>query len=119
MWHLFGYTLVFGHSVGGFIGNFENILMLGIPYDDCSRHSQTIPAALFGFFQMMFAAISPLLITGAFAERIKYKAFVVFIIGWELLIYYPVAHWIWGEGWLYTHFNVQVTFLSFLFFMNE
>ncbi|UJR34854.1 hypothetical protein I4U23_027634 [Adineta vaga] len=107
MWHLIGYTLVFGHSVGGVIGGLNNILMLDVPYTDCSRHSPNIPAALFGFFEMMFAAISPLLITGAFAERLRYKAFVLFIIGWELLIYYPVAHWIWGDGWLNKNFGVQ------------
>ncbi|CAF3434204.1 unnamed protein product [Rotaria socialis] len=107
MWHLIGYTLVFGHTYRGIIGDFDNILMLNVPYDSCSRHAPNIPAALFGFFQMMFAAISPLLITGAFAERLKYKAFVIFIIGWELFIYYPVAHWIWGEGWLNTKFEAQ------------
>lgn len=108
MWHVIGYTLVFGSSVGGFIGNLDNILMINVPYDDCSRHSPNIPAALFGFFEMMFAAISPLLITGAFAERLRYKAFVMFIIGWEIFIYYPVAHWIWGDGWLNKYFHVQV-----------
>ncbi|CAF1117977.1 unnamed protein product [Adineta steineri] len=107
MWHLIGYTLVFGHSYGGVIGDFSNILMLDVPYTSCSRHSPNIPAALFGFFQMMFAAISPLLITGAFAERLQYKAYVLFIIGWELFIYYPVAHWIWGDGWLNKMFEVQ------------
>jgi Amt family ammonium transporter len=100
MWHLFGYTLVFGHSWGGFIGNFENVLMLGVTYDTCSRHAPNIPSALFGFFQMMFAAISPLLITGAFAERLRFKAYIIFIIVWEIFIYYPVAHWIWGDGWM-------------------
>lgn len=108
MWHLFGFTLVYGHTLGGFIGNFDNILMLNVTYTDCSRHSPNIPAALFGFFEMMFAAISPLLITGAFAERLKYKAFILFIIGWEIFIYYPVAHWIWGEGWLGAKFEAQV-----------
>ena len=108
MWHLIGYTLVFGHTYGGIIGGFNNILMIDVPYTDCSRHSPNIPAALFGFFEMMFAAISPLLITGAFAERLRYKAFVLFIIGWEIFIYYPVAHWIWGDGWLKTIFEVQV-----------
>jgi len=102
LWHLIGYTLVFGHTWGGFIGNLENIIMLDVPYDSCSRHAPTIPAALFGFFQMMFAAITPLLMTGAFAERMRFKAYIVFIILWEFLVYYPVAHWIWGEGWLST-----------------
>ncbi|CAF3447739.1 unnamed protein product [Rotaria sp. Silwood1] len=81
--------------------------MIGVPYDSCSRHSPNIPAALFGFFEMMFAAIAPLLITGAFAERLKFKAFTVFIITWELFIYYPVAHWVWGDGWLNSIFQVQ------------
>jgi Amt family ammonium transporter len=113
MWHLIGYTLVFGPTFGGVIGNFDNVLMLGVEYNNCSRHSPNIPAALFGFFEMMFAGISPLLITGAFAERLKYKAFILFIIGWELFIYYPVAHWIWGDGWINYYFQVQVI-ISFL-----
>ncbi|CAF4688977.1 unnamed protein product, partial [Rotaria sp. Silwood2] len=91
----------------GFIGNLDNILMFDVSYDNCSRHSPNIPAGLFGFFEMMFAAISPLLITGAFSERLKYKSFIIFIIGWELFIYYPVAHWIWGDGWLNIIFQVE------------
>jgi len=101
MWHLIGYTLVFSStSWGGFIGNFDNVLMLGVDYNTCTEHAPKIPAALFGFFQMMFASITPLLLTGAFAERMRFKCYFVFIILWELLIYYPVAHWIWGHGWL-------------------
>jgi ammonium transporter, Amt family len=111
MWHLFGFTLVFAPSLGGVIGNLDHILMLDVPYDACSRHAPHIPAALFGFFQMMFAAIAPILITGAFIERLRFKAFIIFIIGWEIFIYYPVAHWIWGGGWLKTVFGVLVCIL--------
>ena len=57
MWHVIGYTLVFGHTYGGVIGNFGNVFMFGVPYDDCSRHSPNIPAALFGFFEMMLQLI--------------------------------------------------------------
>eukprot|EP01117_Protostelium_nocturnum_P003099 TRINITY_DN1403_c0_g1_i4.p1 TRINITY_DN1403_c0_g1~~TRINITY_DN1403_c0_g1_i4.p1 ORF type:complete len:459 (-),score=97.78 TRINITY_DN1403_c0_g1_i4:207-1583(-) len=102
MWHFFGYTLVFGRSLGGVIGNLENILMIGVDYNTCSRHAPNVPAALYGFFQMMFAAITPLLMTGAFAERMRFKAYMIYIILWEILIYYPVAHWIWGDGWMST-----------------
>jgi Amt family ammonium transporter len=108
MWHVLGYTLVYGHTWGGFIGNFENILMIGVPYDDCSRHAPNIPAALYGFFQMMFAAITPLLMTGAFAERLKFKAYIIFIIVWEIIVYYPVAHWNWGDGWM-SNFGVELS----------
>lgn len=108
MWHLFGYTLVFAPTLGGVIGNFQHILSFGVPHDACTIHSPHIPAALFSFFEMMFAAIAPLLITGAFIERMKFKAFIFFIIGWEIFVYYPVAHWIWGKGWLRSIFSVQV-----------
>ncbi|CAF1046886.1 unnamed protein product [Rotaria magnacalcarata] len=107
MWHLFGFTLVFGRTWAGVIGNFDYIFMLGVPYDDCAKQAPHIPAALYAFFQMMFASITPLLMTGAFVERLKFKAFIILIITWEILIYYPVAHWIWGDGWLKTIFEVQ------------
>jgi len=100
MWNIFGYTLVYGRSWGGVIGNMDYIVMTDTPYDSCCRHAENIPAALFAFFEMMFAAITPLLMTGAFAERLRFKAFFPFIILWEFFVYYPVAHWIWGDGWL-------------------
>lgn len=68
--------------------------------DGCFIHAPTIPAPLYALFECMFAAITPLLITGAFAERLTFKAFLLFVSLWSLLVYYPVARWIWGRGWL-------------------
>lgn len=115
MWQLFGYTMVYAPTFGGFIGNFDHLFMMDVPYYSCSKHAPNIPAALYGFFEMMFAAISPLLITGAFIERLQFKAFILFTILWEIFIYYPVAHWIWGDGWLNSIFGVLVSFL----YMNK
>ena len=112
MWNLFGFTLVFGRSFLGIIGGFNHILMIDVPYDKCIKQAPHIPAALYAFFQMMFASIAPLLMTGAFAERLKFKAFVLLIITWEIFVYYPVAHWIWGDGWLKTLFGVQVSIIT-------
>ena len=99
LWFIVGFTLVFGGSQGGLIGGFDHIFYKDVPihngFDDGS-----IPGVLFATFQMMFAVITPLLISGAFAERMKYSAFFAFTIAWSLLIYSPLAHWIWGGGWL-------------------
>ena len=65
-----------------------------------AAHAPNIPAAVFAMFQMMFAVIAPLLMTGAFAERTKFRAVILISVLWELLVYYPVAHWVWGGGWL-------------------
>ncbi len=71
-----------------------------VPFNESLDYAPTIPGVTFATFQMMFAVITPLLITGAFAERVKWSAFVVFILAWSFIIYYPLAHWIWGGGWL-------------------
>src|ERR671918_2425725 len=76
------------------------IFFNGVPFNDSVDYAPTIPGVTFGSYQMMFAVITPLLITGAFAERMKWSSFFVFIIAWSILIYYPLAHWIWGRGWL-------------------
>lgn len=102
MWDLFGYSFTFStDSWGGFIGNpITHIGFRNVPYDDCSPHADKIPAACYAMFMMMFAAITPLLMTGSFAERVKWKAFFTMTVLWEILVFYPVAHWIWGGGWL-------------------
>ncbi|XP_004343545.1 ammonium transporter AmtA [Capsaspora owczarzaki ATCC 30864] len=100
MWNVFGYSLTFGTDQGGVIGTFDNALFLDVSFSRCSPHAPTIPAAVFALFQMMFAAITPLLMTGSFAERLKFRSFMLIIILWEIFVYYPVAHWIWGNGWL-------------------
>jgi len=100
MWLFFGYSLSFGPSILGLIGAPTHLLWLDVPYDKCGPHARTIPSALFALFQMMFAAITPLLMTGSFAERLRFNCFVIFTILWEILIYYPVCHWLWGGGFL-------------------
>jgi len=99
IWDVIGYSLVFGPTLGGFIGNLDHFLLLGVDYDSCSNN-RTIPDAAFALFMMMFAVITPLLITGAIAERVKWKSFFILMISWEILIFYPIAQWMWGGGWL-------------------
>ena len=97
-WALFGYTLAFGESHGGLIGGLELAGLRGL-HD--SVHG-TVPTLAFVAFQMMFAVITPALISGAFAERMKFSSYVVFILVWSTLVYDPVAHWVWNEkGWLF------------------
>jgi Amt family ammonium transporter len=102
MWFTFGFSLSFAPGTSGFIGNLQWAFLKGIPWDaPLTQYAPTIPGVLFVKFEMMFAVITPLLITGAIAERMKFSAFVLFIAAWSLLIYYPLVHWIWGvDGWL-------------------
>jgi Amt family ammonium transporter len=99
-WVLWGYTLAFGPDKSGFVGGLEwfglrEVGMVPGPYSD------TIPHSAFMIFQGMFAIITPALITGAFAERFRFKALVIFTVVWSTLVYAPVAHWVWGVGgWL-------------------
>jgi ammonium transporter, Amt family len=92
--------LVFGPSHNGFIGGFDWLFFNNVPFNESLNYAPTIPGVTFATYQMMFAVITPLLITGAFAERVKWSAFFVFILAWSIFIYYPLAHWIWGRGWL-------------------
>ncbi len=100
LWFVVGYTLTFGADVSGIIGDLSNIFYNNVPYHEGLDYSPTIPGITFATYQMMFAVITPLLITGAFAERMKWSAFFIFVILWSLVVYYPLAHWIWGGGWL-------------------
>lgn len=100
LWFLVGYTLTFGADVSGIIGDLSNVFYNNVPYNDSVDLAPTIPGITFATYQMMFAVITPLLITGAFAERMKWSAFFIFVILWSLVVYYPLAHWIWGGGWL-------------------
>lgn len=98
-WILFGYSLAFGPDIGGIIGGLDYIGLRGVGMD--ALNGQTIPHQVFMLFQMMFAVITPALIIGAFAERIKFSGFLVFTILWTTLIYDPLAHWVWSSGgWL-------------------
>jgi Amt family ammonium transporter len=100
LWFIVGFTLVFAPSQGGIIGGLDWIFFADVPVNDSLDYATTIPGVTFASFQMMFAVITPLLITGAFAERLKWSSFFIFIIAWSFLVYYPLAHWIWGRGWL-------------------
>lgn len=100
LWFVVGFTLVFAPSQGGIIGGLDWIFFENVPVNDSLEYATTIPGVTFASFQMMFAVITPLLITGAFAERLKWSSFFIFIIAWSFLVYYPLAHWIWGRGWL-------------------
>src|ERR671919_314071 len=100
LWFILGFTLVFAPSQGGIIGGFDWVFFRDVPVNDSLDYAPTIPGVTFGSFQMMFAVITPLLITGAFAERLKWSSFFIFIIAWSILVYYPLAHWVWGRGWL-------------------
>jgi len=102
MWDLFGYSLTFSTDSWGFVGNpISHALLINVPYDDCSKYAPKIPTACFAMFMMMFASITPLLMTGSFAERVKWKAFFILTVLWEILVFYPVGHWMSGQGWLY------------------
>ncbi len=100
LWVLVGYSLAFGPDKAGLIGGLDWIGLNGVGAEPHPTYGPTIPHQAFMVFQLMFAAITPALITGAFAERMKFSALLVFAGLWSLLIYCPVAHWIWGGGWL-------------------
>jgi Amt family ammonium transporter len=100
MWFVFGFSLSFGDSNNGFIGNMDWVFLKGVPSDDSLDYAPTIPGVLFVKFQLMFACITPLLLTGTIAERMKFSSFIIFIAAWSTLIYYPLVHWVWGGGWL-------------------
>ena len=103
-WVLWGYTLAFGPDKGGIIGSLAWFGLNGVGTDPNPDYAATIPHQAFMIFQMMFAVITPALITGAFAERVKFSTFIVFTLLWATLVYDPIAHWVWGlsggKGWL-------------------
>ncbi|HVR88846.1 MAG TPA: ammonium transporter [Candidatus Limnocylindria bacterium] len=100
---LWGYTLAFGPDHGGLIGGLDWIGLRGVGLAPNPDYAATVPHQAFMAFQMMFAVITPALITGAFAERVSFKAYVVFALLWSTLVYDPIAHWVWGTGgWLHT-----------------
>lgn len=101
LWALWGYSLAFGPDVGHFIGNLDYLGLMGVGTEPFKAYSETIPHQTFMIYQAMFAIITPALITGAFAERMKFSSFLVFMVLWVTLVYCPVAHWVWGDGgWL-------------------
>lgn len=102
-WVLWGYSLAFGPDAHGWglIGDFSWVGFNGVGLTPNKDYAPTIPHQAYAIFQMMFAVITPALITGAFAERKRFKAFVLFSLVWATLVYDPIAHWVWGAGgWL-------------------
>jgi len=100
-WVLYGYSLAFGDSIGGFIGGLNYLGFSGVGAAPNPAYAKTIPQSLFAAFQMMFAVITPALITGAFVERVRFKSFLIFSLIWATLVYDPLCHWVWGKGgWL-------------------
>jgi Amt family ammonium transporter len=97
-WILIGYTLAFGRSIGGIVGAPNFAGLMGVGQEPNADYAATIPHLAFAAYQMMFAVITPALITGAFVERVRFKTFLVFTLLWATLVYDPLAHWVWGVG---------------------
>lgn len=100
IWFCVGFSLAFGPDIGGFIGGFRYIFLNGVGLVPNSSYGATIPFITFFSYQQMFAVITPALITGAFANRVNFKSYLLFLIGWSFLIYIPITHWVWGGGFL-------------------
>jgi len=102
MWFIFGFSVSFGPDVSnGLIGNLDYAFLKGVPWDQAlEEYAPTIPGMSFVQFQMVVAVVTPLLLTGVIAERMKFSSFIVFIAAWSIFIYYPLVHWVWGGGWL-------------------
>jgi len=100
-WILYGYSLAFGSDLGGLIGKLDFLGFSNVGSQPNPDYAPTIPHIAFAAFQMMFAVITPALITGAFVERVRFKAFIIFSLLWATLVYDPVAHWVWGVGGIF------------------
>jgi ammonium transporter, Amt family len=98
IWVFGGFSLAFGKDLGGIIGDLRYFALAGVGYNPLN--GQMIPALTFFIYQEMFAIITPALITGAFADRVNFKSYLIFLIFWSVLIYIPLAHWVWGGGFL-------------------
>ncbi|MFJ3344493.1 ammonium transporter [Streptomyces diastaticus] len=103
LWVLYGYSLTFGGDLGGgLLGNFDHIGLKGIDPTTLTGGDEGIPVIAFALFQLMFATLTPALMSGALADRVKFSAWTLFIALWVTVVYFPVAHWVWQEdGWLY------------------
>ena len=105
LWFAFGYTLAFTGE-GAFIGSLDRIFLAGMGMDAISpADPRTIPEALFMMYQMTFAVITMALVAGSVADRMRFSSFVWFAILWMMIVYVPIAHWVWGGGWLTTAEN--------------
>src|SRR5262249_21779227 len=99
LWGLVGYSLAFG-SGNSFIGGLQHLFLRGVGAEPEAAYAATIPQQTFMVYQLMFAIITPALITGAFAERMKFSAMILFMILWSVIVYDPMAHMVWGKGGL-------------------
>jgi len=106
-WVYIGYSMSFGPDVGGVVGDLSWFALKGVTNAPSSDYATTIPQTVFMIYQCMFAIITPALITGAFAERVRFAPFALFSLLWAVLVYNPVCHWIWGGGWM-SALNVPV-----------
>ncbi len=102
MWFVFGFSMAFGPDESdGLIGSLDFVFLKGVPWDEpLEGYAPTIPGMSFVQFQMVVAVVTPLLLTGVIAERMKFSSFIIFIAAWSIFIYYPLVHWVWGGGWL-------------------
>ncbi|HEY5537813.1 MAG TPA: ammonium transporter, partial [Acetobacterium sp.] len=100
MWFMFGYSLAFGPDAGGLgvVGNLSNAFFSGVSATDAGPYANNIPGALFAIFQLMFCIITPAILVGSLSGRMKFSALFVFVTVWLLLVYYPLAHMVWGQG---------------------
>jgi Amt family ammonium transporter len=103
VWTLWGYSLAFGPDAGGYVGRLDWMFLRGVGGEPNTDYAPTIPHSAFMLFQLMFAIITPALVVGAFAERLRFSTFLIFLVAWSTFVYSPVAHWVWGVGgWLRT-----------------
>lgn len=100
LWICIGFSLSFGSDHAGIIGGFDYLMMQGVSADAAGPYAATIPFLAYALFQMMFSVITPALITGSVAGRMRFKALFVFILLWSFVVYYPIAHMVWGQGGL-------------------
>jgi Amt family ammonium transporter len=100
LWTLIGYTLAFGPDVGGLIGGLSFLGLNDVGLEPSEAYGTTVPHLAFSTYQLMFAIITPALITGAVAERMRFSAYALFLGLWSILVYAPVAHWVFADGWL-------------------
>jgi len=98
LWFILGFSLVYGTTQSGVIGGTDFIFFNNVPLEEALAYAPTILGVTFATYVMMLAVVTPLLITGAVAERMKWTAFLVFVIAWSIFIYYPLAHWVWGSA---------------------
>lgn len=131
IWVFVGFSLAFGPDVHGIIGGLKYVFLNGVGMQPSNVYGPTIPFITYFTYQQMFAIITPALITGAFADRVNFKSYLIFLVGWSLLIYIPFAHWIWGGGFLQklgvidfaggivVHLSAGIAALASVFFVGK